>query len=292
MEDQNRLLAYQAIDENTKDSTVAKICKWVFEMEINGADTIRPSDRYFMDKFGWTNGTTRVAISEAKKSGFITTVGRGSARTFELNVQFLKGKMGEIVAKKPLRKTLNLEDLSVLPNNLPNNLPNKMGQNNRGENASNSNSNSNNKEHLAYASMLETSSCSQENGFSPCSQNADGRTVTPAKPPMFNDVVDLKKAKQKAPVIGYKFADELLQAAGKKDKAGSRLISRLRMLNKRYSKEELMEVARRSRFDSFWAKSPAVSLFSEAGVGAMLNKDNKAEDQHPESHDTGIRREI
>lgn len=138
---------------------------------------------------------------------------------------------------------------------------------------------------------LEVTSSLQAEPFSSCSQKAEGEAEA-VTPPDFSDVVDLKKAKQKAPAIGYKFADELLRAAGKKDKAGGRLISQLRTLNKRYTKEELMEVARKSKFDSFWAKSPAVSLFSEAGVGAMLNKDNKAEDQHPESHDTGIRREI
>ena len=142
---------------------------------------------------------------------------------------------------------------------------------------------------------LDLASPNQAEPFSSCSQEAEGGSGANAEavtPPDFSDVVDLKKAKQKAPAIGYKFADELLRVAGKKDKAGGRLISQLRTLNKRYTKEELMEVARKSKFDSFWAKSPAISLFSEAGVGAMLNKDNKAEDPHPESHDTGIRREI
>lgn len=142
---------------------------------------------------------------------------------------------------------------------------------------------------------LDLASPNQAEPFSSCLQKAEGGSGANAEavtPPDFSDVVDLKKAKQKAPAIGYKFADELLRVAGKKDKAGGRLISQLRTLNKRYTKEELMEVARKSKFDSFWAKSPAISLFSEAGVGAMLNKDNKAEDPHPESHDTGIRREI
>lgn len=141
---------------------------------------------------------------------------------------------------------------------------------------------------------LDFASQNQAEPFSSCPQEAEGGSGADAEatitPPDFGDVVDLKKAKQKAPAIGYGFADELLRVAGKKDKAGGRLISQLRALNKRYSKEELMEVARQSRFDSFWSKSPAISLFSEAGVGAMLNKDNKAEDSHPVSHDTGIRR--
>ena len=152
-----------------------------------------------------------------------------------------------------------------------------------------------NKKRKKEENPLEVASPLQAEPFSSCSQEAEGGSEANAEAvtsPDFSDVVDLKKAKQKAPAIGYKFADELLRVAGKKDKAGGRLISPLRTLNKRYTKEELMEVARKSKFDSFWAKSPAISLFSEAGVGAMLNKDNKAEDPHPESHDTGIRREI
>lgn len=138
---------------------------------------------------------------------------------------------------------------------------------------------------------LDLASPNQAEPFSSCSQEAEGEAEA-VTPPDFSDVVDLKMAKKKAPAIGFKFADELLRAAGKKDKAGGRLIAQLRTLNKRYTKEELMEVARNSKYDSFWAKSPAISLFSEAGVGAMLNKNNKAEDKHPESHDTGIRRII
>lgn len=138
---------------------------------------------------------------------------------------------------------------------------------------------------------LDFASQNQAEPFSSCPQKAEGKAEA-VTPPDFGDVVDLKKAKQNAPVIDYKFANELLRAAGKKDKVGGRLIAQLRMLNKRYTKEELMEVARKSKFDSFWVKSPAISLFSEAGIGAMLNKDNKPEDHHPESHSTGIRREI
>lgn len=139
----------------------------------------------------------------------------------------------------------------------------------------------NNNKRKIKENPLDLASPNQAKPFSSCSQQAEGGSGASAEAvtsPDFSDVVDLKKAKQKAPAIGYGFAEELLRAAGKKDKAGGRLIAQLRMLNKRYSKEELMEVACKSKFDSFWAKSPAISLFSEAGVGAMLNKDNRVED--------------
>ena len=71
MEEQNRLLAYQAIDENLKDSTAREICKWVFEMEVNGSETICPSNKYFAQKFGWTIKTTEVAVSRAKNLSLI-----------------------------------------------------------------------------------------------------------------------------------------------------------------------------------------------------------------------------
>ena len=128
MDRQTKALAFQAIDENVQDSTARQICRYVMECELNGFDTIRPTNSHIAKKYGWTLETTKVAIAKAKRSQFITTTGRDKSRTFELNVQFLKGKMGEIAAKKPLKSKSNLlaelAEVVVEPNHLPNHLPN------------------------------------------------------------------------------------------------------------------------------------------------------------------------
>lgn len=101
---QQRILAYQAIDDNVKDTCARKVIKWVYEMEIFGTGILRPTNQYFSKKWGWSNETTRVKISKAKASNFITVVGQGKKRDFELNIQYLKGKMGEVDIKRPLNK--------------------------------------------------------------------------------------------------------------------------------------------------------------------------------------------
>jgi hypothetical protein len=120
MDKNQRLLALQAIDENCEDTTARQIIKWVMGMELNGSDTINPTNQYFAKKFGWKEKTVRDAIYRAKRSGFITTVGAKKSRTFELNVQFMKGKMAEIWTKRPVKKSLDFDNLpDVLPDNLP-----------------------------------------------------------------------------------------------------------------------------------------------------------------------------
>ena len=115
MNRQEKLLANQAIEENVKDSTARKIIRWVMECEINGFDTEYPTNQYLAKKFGWSLNTTKTAVSKAKQSGFITLTGTNKYRTFELNVQFLKGKMAEILAKRPPKKNLDFSDILPLP---------------------------------------------------------------------------------------------------------------------------------------------------------------------------------
>ena len=126
MDRKTKALAYQAIDENVKDTTARQIIRYVMECELNGFDTIRPTNSQIAKKYGWTLNTTKVAIAKAKKSQFITTTGRDKSRTFELNVQFLKGKMGEIQAKKPLKKNSNL--LAELAEGIINCSPTNRGE--------------------------------------------------------------------------------------------------------------------------------------------------------------------
>ena len=131
MDKSQKLLVLQAINENCADTTARKIIIWVVGMELNGSDTINPSNQYFANKFGWKDKTVRDAIYRAKRSGFITTVGTKRSRTFELNVQFLKGKMAEIWTKRPVNQRLNFDEFQVqnLPDNLPDVLPDKLPDN-------------------------------------------------------------------------------------------------------------------------------------------------------------------
>lgn len=131
MDTQTKLLAYKAIDENVLESKARKIARYVFECEIWGQDTVSPNNKHLADKFNWTIDTVRVAISQAKRSQFISTTGRGKTRCLELNVSFLKGKMAEIQQRKPLKNNL-LESLSdvisdVKGNKEGNNLGNIQG---------------------------------------------------------------------------------------------------------------------------------------------------------------------
>lgn len=269
MNKQERSLAYQAIDENVSDSTARKIIKWVMECELNGFDTIRPTNQYLAGKFGWGDQTVREAIYKAKRSGFIATTGTSKNRTFELNVQFLKGKMAEIIAKKPPKKNLNFGDVMCglpdnlpnkitdklpdnLPDNLPDKLPDKLAQNNGGHSASNSNSNSKRK------------------------GKTDSAEASSVPSPFFVDV-----SNQKGMVGGdsqprkkeFAFCKELLRLMGLSDvNPGVKLRSAVRArLNDGYSELDLRAVARWSitQEDEFY-RIPH-TLFSEAGVAGAVS---------------------
>lgn len=120
MSPEQKYVANLAIDRWCKDSTARQIVRYVMECELWGQDTINPTNAYLANKYGWTMNTIESAIKLAKKSQFITTTGARKTRRFELNVGFLKGKMAEIVAQKPLKNT-TFDD--VLPQQLPPNLP-------------------------------------------------------------------------------------------------------------------------------------------------------------------------
>ena len=114
MDEQTKFLAYEAIDENVKDTTAREVIKYVLECEVYGSMyVLKMSNTYlkntiFVDEQTkaprWNDMTLRKAIQLAKKSQFITTTGRDRTRTFELNMQFLKGKMAEIVAREAVGK--------------------------------------------------------------------------------------------------------------------------------------------------------------------------------------------
>lgn len=151
-----------AITENVKDTTARDIIRYVMECELWGQDIINPTNEYLTKRFGWKASTTRVAVSLAKKSEFISTTGSAKSRTFELNVSFLKGKIAEIVVRSARPSLMLPNELpSISPNELPNKVPNispnkspntlseenpfdiTLIQENRGDNNSNNNINNN-----------------------------------------------------------------------------------------------------------------------------------------------------
>jgi len=123
MEKYQKILAYKAIDENIDHTTARQIVRYVMECELWRQDTVSPSNEYLAKKYGWNLETTKVAISKAKKSQFITTTGYGKKRCLELNVSFLKGKMAEIYQKE-IKTPVNFSD--VVPSQLANGLANTL----------------------------------------------------------------------------------------------------------------------------------------------------------------------
>jgi len=119
-----RMLVYQAIDENI-DNTISRwICKKIYEYEINGWNIIRPTNQWLLEKYNKENNgdcnikTFKSKLSEAKKSGFISTTGKIKNRTFELNVNFLKEKIAEIVGKRMFTHNLDIQLDNTLGNTL------------------------------------------------------------------------------------------------------------------------------------------------------------------------------
>ncbi len=121
MNDEQKRIAYKAIDSSVEASTARQVIRYVMECELWNQDTISPSNAYLEKKYGWSNDTTKVAISKAKKSQFITTTGYGKNRCFELNIGFLKGEMAKVF-QKSLRPRADFSD--VLPERLANTLAN------------------------------------------------------------------------------------------------------------------------------------------------------------------------
>lgn len=165
MDEQQKFLANKAIEENVEDTTARQVIRYVMACELWGQDTISPSNEYLGKKYGWSNDTTKVAISKAKKSQFITTTGYGKKRCLELNVGFLKGKMAEMY-QKSLKPRADFSDVlpntlpTTLPNGSPNSLPNSFGEENsvpkpqNEENGGYSNRNKN-RNNTANADILE-----------------------------------------------------------------------------------------------------------------------------------------
>ena len=151
MNKEQKLLAYEAIAENVKDTTARQIVRYVLECELFNQDTVSPTNSYLSEKYKWSIETTKVAISLAKKSQFITTTGYGKSRCLEFNVSFLKGKMAEIYQKK-IKPRIDFSD--IVPNTLPNTLPNTFSDKYvllepqtavfEGDNNNNNNNNKNN----------------------------------------------------------------------------------------------------------------------------------------------------
>lgn len=173
MDEQQKFLANKAIEENVEDTTARQVIRYVMACELWSQDTISPSNEYLGKKYGWSNDTTKVAISKAKRSQFITTTGYGKKRCLELNVGFLKGKMAEMY-QKSLKPRADFSDVlpntlpTTLPNGSPNSLPNSFEEENavpkpqNGENGGYSNRNNNKNTSVATAPQIVEVSDSEE----------------------------------------------------------------------------------------------------------------------------------
>lgn len=141
MKEEQKRIAYKAIDDNVEASTARQIIRYVMECELWKQDTISPSIEYLAKKYTWSKDTTKVAISKAKKSQFITTTGYGKNRCFELNVGHLKAKMAEAY-QKTLRPVADFSDVlpegktNTLANSSANSLANTLANSFTGENSS------------------------------------------------------------------------------------------------------------------------------------------------------------
>ena len=201
MNNNQKRLAYRAIEENVEHTTARKIVRYVMGCELWGQDNVAPSNEYLANKFNWTTNTVKVAISKAKKSQFITTSGYGKKRCFELNVGFLKGEMAKIY-QKTLRPTPDFSDLpGVTANGLANGLANSSEeeygstepQNEQNDAYNNNNININNNlatlgkaEELQGKNFFEKYSSNlggTSGGFEVVPVNADGEIISPRKKP-------------------------------------------------------------------------------------------------------------
>lgn len=135
-----------AICENVSDTTARRLVRWVTYAELNSnMETLHPSNSYLAERLPyatqeeyrkakdagklerWSDATVRNAVYLAKKSQFITTTGSRKSRTFELNKQFLKGKMGEIMARNQLSNDSFLNEIhDMIPDKLPDKVPDKL----------------------------------------------------------------------------------------------------------------------------------------------------------------------
>ena len=127
--------------------------------------------------------------------------------------------------------------------------------------------------------------------FSTCSQGKNNGAAA-VEPPAFDDVVDLKKAKKEASKNYGALAAHLLRESGMKGEVTARLVNQVRRMEKIYGEKKLHDIVKAVRYDKFWVTQGLVSLMKQENIERVMNRDNKPEDSHPESHSTGIRREI
>lgn len=106
-----RELAFKTIDDCVEESTARAIIQWVYTKEVEDEEyPLEATNEDIAKHFGWTDNTTRTALSEAKASGFIMVIGFGTKRTIELNRQALKEKMKERASRFAKRKPSFVED--------------------------------------------------------------------------------------------------------------------------------------------------------------------------------------
>ena len=98
--------AGQILNLSTSDSR-ARIILWYFykfDQKIGRCGVINPGNEYLAKHFNMSKEAVKIGICLAKKTGFLTTIGRGRTREFEFNQTLLRQKMLSHLQQKAAKK--------------------------------------------------------------------------------------------------------------------------------------------------------------------------------------------
>ena len=98
--------AGQILNLSTSDSR-ARIILWYFykfDQKIGRCGVINPGNEYLAKHFNMSKEAVKIGICLAKKTGFLTTTGRGRTREFEFNQTLLRQKMLSHLQQKAAKK--------------------------------------------------------------------------------------------------------------------------------------------------------------------------------------------
>ena len=98
--------AGQILNLSTSDSR-ARIILWYFykfDQKIGRCGVINPGNEYLAKHFNMSKEAVKIGICLAKKTGFLTTTGRGRTREFDFNQTLLRQKMLSHLQQKAAKK--------------------------------------------------------------------------------------------------------------------------------------------------------------------------------------------
>lgn len=118
----------------TSDSGARRILWYFykFNQKIARCGVMNPSNEYLAKHFNISKEALKVSIHRAKKTGFLSTTGRGRTRLFHFNQTLLEQKMLLIPQQKPVENPVeNSSSIgekmgSFVTNSLTNQLPNQL----------------------------------------------------------------------------------------------------------------------------------------------------------------------